>query len=198
MMLLACASSISGVSKTLEQTQKTMTKKDVSNLLVVYLVYTRVDGESDEEAMESRDPEQVIGICNLNNQNVYGVPFGEHLRIVPKEIEAREKVLTLEAGWTLLPTVWGKGYAPEAVIAMLTSYHESASRWNPPYQRVCFIAVVGEANPRSQKVAGKVGFTRLGIHEWEGEDMFIGGAMQPPRVIVFGLDLKSSAAEKEV
>ena len=206
---LAHASSISGVSTSLEHTQKVMgqiatvpdaavARNDVPNLRVMYLVYTRVEGKSDEQARESRDPERVIGICSLNNLKVYGVPFGDHLHIVPKEIAAHEKVLMLEAGWQLLPTVWGKGYCPEAVTAMLSSYHESTSRWNPPYQRVCFVAVVGEMNPRSQKVASKVGFTRLGIHEWEGDDTFLGGAMQPPRAIVFGLDPESSAAEKEV
>ncbi len=41
-------------------------------------------------------------------------------------------------------------------------------------------------NPRSREVAEKAGLDYLGIHKWEGEEVFLAGEWQKPVVAVYG------------
>src|ERR1700753_164779 len=72
--------------------------------------------------------------------------------------------------------------------AFIEAYQRSRAFWNPPFERVYLHAVTGGANIRSRRVLEKIGFKLNGIHKWDGPEVFIGGAMQPPEVYVFSLD----------
>jgi RimJ/RimL family protein N-acetyltransferase len=124
----------------------------------------------------------------------YVVPFPDNLTI-PKDVLEREKILKLEVGYSFLSKAWGKGYAPEALKAYVEAYQKRF--WNPPFERVYLHGVTGEANLRSRRVLEKTGFKFNGIHRWDGEEVFIGGAMQPPEVCVFSLD-PSAAIHSEL
>jgi RimJ/RimL family protein N-acetyltransferase len=66
---------------------------------------------------------------------------------------------TPEAGWSLWPPMHGRGYAEEAVQAMLTWADERHPR------TVCMI---DPENGASQRLAGKVGFKKLADAEFKG------------------------------
>lgn len=99
----------------------------------------------------------------------------------------KEKILKLEVGYAFLSKTWGQGYAPEAMKAFVEVYLKSRSFWNPPFERIYFHGVTGGANVRSRRVLENIGFKLSGIHKWDGPEVFIGGAMQPPEVCVYSL-----------
>jgi RimJ/RimL family protein N-acetyltransferase len=116
----------------------------------------------------------------------YGPPFADNLTIT-EDILEKEKILKLEIGYSLLSKAWGRGYATEAMHALIDAYLKPNGFWNPPFERVYLHGVTGPANLRSRRVLEKAGFKLNGIHRWDGPDYFIGGAMQPPEVCVFSL-----------
>lgn len=171
-------------------------ESDTAKYRATYIVHKRVEVSTEiqrdveqvpNEALHVRDATSVIGNVTLKECQVYGRPLSDHLTI-PQDKLSSQKILKLEAGYGFLPEYWGNGYAGEAMKALVDAYHTSKAYWNPPYERVYFEAIVGPANPRSMRVLEKVGFQQMGIHEWEGPDTFIGGAMQPPQVAIFAFD----------
>jgi RimJ/RimL family protein N-acetyltransferase len=97
----------------------------------------------------------------------------------------KEKILMFEVGYSFLEKAWGKGYATEALRALVEAFVKPRGFWDPPFDRVYLNGVAGSANTASRRVLGKVGFRLNGIHRWDGPDVFIGGVMQPPEVCVY-------------
>ena len=67
-----------------------------------------------------------------------------------------------EAGWILAESVWGKGYAIEAMQASLAWF----DRQHGPQRIACMIE---EGHAASAKIAAKLGFTEYDRHEPKGE-----------------------------
>jgi RimJ/RimL family protein N-acetyltransferase len=142
--------------------------------------------DSGESQAQLRDPSCFIGRVGVKECAEYGAPFPDNLTI-PKEVLEQENILKLEVGYAFLSKAWGKGYATEAMKAFIEAYLERHGFWDPPFERVYLHGVSGCANLGSRRVMEKVGFKLNGIHRWNGPDVFIGGAMQPPEVAVYSL-----------
>ena len=186
---LTSSDSTAGYSKTMSDTLKlapsfipTTIAGDVSSLRVSYLIYPRSDVEEDVSKDGSKCA--VIGFARITKPVTYGTPMADHFGI-PDEAVAKAKLLVMEAGYALLPKAWGKGYATEALNVVVDAYEKCRSLWSPPYDQVSFRAITGETNPQSCRVLEKSGFKLAGRHGWEGPDVFLAGAWQPPRVMVF-------------
>jgi hypothetical protein len=165
---------------------------DIRQYRTSYGVYIRLPTEPDESETQVRDPVNFIGRVGAKECAEYGPPFADNLTI-PKDILENEKILKFEIGYALLSKAWGKGYATEAMKAFVEAYLNSRGFWHPTYQQLYLHGVTGGANHRSARVMEKTGFTLNGIHRWDGPDVFIGGAMQPPEVHVFSLGPSASS-----
>lgn len=88
--------------------------------------------------------------------------------MTPPDAAAAEKgILKMELGYMFLHDVWGRGYAPEAVTAMLYMLKQSPGHWLP-YRRVDFHGVIRPANKAGRRVMEKIGFHEVGEHVWSG------------------------------
>jgi RimJ/RimL family protein N-acetyltransferase len=94
----------------------------------------------------------------------------------------------VELGYLFLPWSWGKGFATEAVRAVLEEYRKANSFW-APYKRVYVRAVVDSGNPESLRVLEKVGLEKRGTPEWEGERVWLAGRWRESRELVYGMYL---------
>ena len=187
--------SFTGPSKSIEDSQRVIAKNflpisehedDIRAYRVSYLVYLRSDDKFGDSQGQNRDPDRLIGRVGAMECVEFGVPFADELTI-PKDVQAKEKILIYQVGYAFLGNAWGKGYATEATQALLETFMNSRSFWNPPFEQVYWKTATGVANSRSRRVLEKLGFKLKGIHKWDGADAFIGGAMQPPEVCVFYL-----------
>lgn len=69
---------------------------------------------------------------------------------------------TPEQGWALMPAMHGKGYATEAVRAMLA--------WaEPHFGRADFVCMIAPENTPSHRVAEKAGYREFKRTEYKGE-----------------------------
>jgi RimJ/RimL family protein N-acetyltransferase len=110
--------SYNGLSKTLEDSRNAVLKKmavceyegDPRQYSTPFLVY---------EQAESGAKGRVVGIVTLMPLQTYGVQFSDHL------VSADATGLNMELGYMFLHDVWGRGYAPEAVAAMLDVLREA-------------------------------------------------------------------------
>lgn len=68
---------------------------------------------------------------------------------------------TAEAGWALMPNQWGKGYATEALIAILDWYQAL------PNARAVS-CIIDPDNEPSNRLAAKVGFRLICVTEYKG------------------------------
>ncbi|KAF2671481.1 hypothetical protein BT63DRAFT_423681 [Microthyrium microscopicum] len=186
--------SFGGVAKDIQESQQVLIKNhfpikdhdnDVRQYRASYNVYLR--GDTTTKAPQGRDSSRFIGRVGALEGRVYGPPFSPDL-VIPDDILANEKALKLEVGYSFLEKSWGHGYASEALKALMAAYQNANSLWNPPYEKVYFMGILGPANVRSSRVLEKVGFRLKGIHSWDGPKHFLGGAMQPNEVAVYSLD----------
>jgi Acetyltransferase (GNAT) domain len=182
---LLTSASLRGVSRSLEETQKRVSTlirstdpEDTSNRYRAgYIVHVK-DVQSEGELLKP------IGIVDIHGCITYGTPFGSDIAL-PAEVAERESILSQELGYMFIPEAWGKGYCTEAVQALLKAYKENTSFWKP-YRGVFLYIIIGMTNDRSAKVPGKIRIKKRGVHRWDGEHVFLGGAMQAPEVMVFG------------
>lgn len=154
---------------------------DIRKYRASYCVYLRPPSEAQTQ---HRDVSLFIGRVGVGECREYGTPFPDKLTIA-KDVLEKEKILKVEVGYVFLPTAWGKGYATEALKAVVETFSQSYGLWNPPFEKVYVLGVAGGANLGSRRVMEKAGFKFNGVHKWEGEEVFIGGAMQPPEVCVY-------------
>jgi RimJ/RimL family protein N-acetyltransferase len=129
------------------------------------------------EQAESGAKGRVVGIVTLMPLQTYGVQFSDHL------VSADATGLNMELGYMFLYDVWGRGYAPEAVAAMLDVLREAPKHWLPSW-KINFYGVIRPANKASRRVMEKIKFREVGEHVWSGpiEDH---GEKRENRVIVF-------------
>lgn len=71
---------------------------------------------------------------------------------------------TLEAGWGLMPSAHGRGYASEAMQALV----DWADKTFPGRRMTC---IISPGNAASERVAAKLGFTRAGAASYHGSDV---------------------------
>jgi RimJ/RimL family protein N-acetyltransferase len=159
---------------------------DIRKYRASYAVYLRSPTESGESQGQPRDPSRFIGRVGAHECREWDPPFSDNLSI-PKDVLEKEKTLKFDVGYGFLSKAWGKGYATEAVRAVIEAFLKPCGFWNPPFERVYLETFTGVANARSRRVLEKIGFKLNGIHKWDGPEAFIGGAMQPPEVCVFSL-----------
>lgn len=194
-----------GISNSIEESQQAFVKNhlpisehegDIRRYRAFYAVYLRSTTNSNDSLDELRNPSLFIGRVGVRECGDYGPPLSDDLTI-PKNILERERILKYEVGYAFMTKAWGNGYATEAMKVFVEAYLNSSSFWNPPFEQIYLHAVTGGGNPRSRRVLEKIGFKRNGIHRWEGPDVFIGGAMQPPEVWVYSLG-PSAGMENEL
>lgn len=114
-----------------------------------------------------------IGLVNLASLPASHLRLPAHL-VIPKEEE--KTTLVVELAYSFLPTVWARGYATEAITAVLQACRGDANaRFWRPWSNVYMRVIVNGRNPASQRVMAKCGIERKGIFKWEGEKIFIGG-----------------------
>lgn len=119
---------------------------------------------------DTSDPHpSFIGLVTLTPISATSLAVPAHLTI-PTSHEPT--TLVVELAYSFLPQAWGKGYATEAVAAVL----EACSRkevWKP-WDKVWVRAIVNGRNGKSGRVLGKCGVGERGVVEWRGR-IFIGG-----------------------
>jgi RimJ/RimL family protein N-acetyltransferase len=147
-----------------------------------YSVYIR--STDPNEPKTHREAARFIGSVSANECKEYGTPFPTSLT-APESASERENLLLYEVGYGFLESAWGHGYATEAVRAFANAYVNACGAWSPPFERVRLLGVVESANAPSRRVLEKIGFGFSGVHRWEGQGVFIGGAVQPPEVCVY-------------
>jgi RimJ/RimL family protein N-acetyltransferase len=185
--------SFTGPSTNVDEAQRSLAKNhlplcehegDVRKYRASYSVYVRAP---DGAPSRPRDAARFVGRVGAGECREYGAPFPDRLA-APADPAGRGRILRCEVGYGLLERAWGRGYATEALRALVRAYVGARALWSPPFERVHLLGVTGAANAPSRRVLEKVGFRLNGVHRWEGEDVFIGGAMQPPEVCVYSFD----------
>jgi RimJ/RimL family protein N-acetyltransferase len=182
-----------GVSKTIEHTHKVMghaihskDSPDYDKLKYgfLYIVHKRIFEKEDEShttEQHAGERTEVIGILSM--RRLQSLPLPENLSVADGP---ETGILKVEAGYLFLPTAWGQGYAAEALAASMASIKKNPQYW-APYEKVYVEAITSPGNPQSQRVLDKAGFQKMGVHEWDGEKVFLGGEWRDPIVLVYGV-----------
>lgn len=131
--------------------------------------------------MHTQSPPVFIGLVNLSAVS------GPHLSL-PRTLAppaTSPSTLVVELAYAFLPASWGRGYAAEAVGAVLAAGRRSAV-WDP-WRSVWMRVIVNQRNPRSERVMQKCGVQRRGVFVWRGERIFIGGEWRgEDELLIFG------------
>jgi RimJ/RimL family protein N-acetyltransferase len=117
-----------------------------------------------------------IGLVSLASLSGYFLPLPSHLVIAP---DLEPTTLVTELAYSFLPAAWGKGYATEALTAVLDACRSpSSGAFWAPWERVWMRVIVNRRNAASLKVMRKLsvkGVVEKGVYEWKGKSIFIGG-----------------------
>jgi RimJ/RimL family protein N-acetyltransferase len=168
-----------GTSKTFEDTER-YTKKtlpgtegegETKSHRVAYAVHELLSTSENDGVSKEDIPSRFIGLIGLKPLRPESLTIRPDL-LPPSTLEPG--CLTVEMGYSYLPSAWGKGYATGAVKAVIETCKRRETFWEP-YDKVFVRAIVGPENVASQRVMAKSGMKELGIHVWEGEAIFVGG-----------------------
>jgi RimJ/RimL family protein N-acetyltransferase len=178
--------SIHGQSKSLEQTEQ-ITKRylptgDAGTYRIAYEVGRLLDSATGSEGgIES------AGLVIVNEVDERSLPLPEDLTLPAAETST----LTVQVAYMFLPDAWGKGYATEAVKAVLDACKKGESFW-APYSKVYVRAIVNKGNPASRRIMDKVGMVERGVYEWRGDKIFLAGEWRTEDSLhIYGMYLKS-------
>lgn len=140
------------------------------------------NGSSESAQIDSHEniPSRFVGLVNLFSLAPHDLALPEHLG-TPASLGS--SAVTMTIAYSILPAAWGKGYAPEAVNAVLGVCARARAFWLP-YEKVYVRSIVNQQNPRSQRVMGKCGMERRGVYEWSGDPVFIAGAWRSTDTLV--------------
>jgi len=139
---------------------------------------------------QSRSSTRFMGLVSLKSLNANSLALPARLTL---PVSAATTTLAAELAYAFLPFAWGKGYATEAVMAVLEVCKKARHFW-APYMEVNVRAIVNEANPASLRVMAKTGMIELGVHEWiakaDEEAVFLAGEWRTrDKVRIFGTHL---------
>lgn len=160
---------------------------------VVYAVHQLLGPEEAQQQQQpvaqpggdGSGPSRFIGTVALRSLDARSLELPEHL--FPPQVA--DGTLVIELSYMLLPLGWGKGFASEAVTAVLGECERSLlsaaeggkkeevrgeSFW-APYSRVHIRAIVNDENPASLRVMAKSRFAKRGIYEFTKPPLFLGG-----------------------
>lgn len=176
-------SSIYGPSKSIEDTEKRVTKGclpidsslggDEKTYRVAYAVHQVLDVEGELQPQEQK-PTEFIGLINLKSLDAGSLVLPENLTLPAAAAAAGMTTLTVEVAYSFLPRGWGKGYATESLNAVFEACGKAQPFW-APFSRVYVRAIVNKGNPASQRVMEKTGMVEMGVYEWTGEAIFLAG-----------------------
>ncbi|KAF3034685.1 hypothetical protein E8E12_004333 [Didymella heteroderae] len=121
-------------------------------------------------------PPHFIGLVTLSSLSPHHLALPSAL-VVPASHEP--STLVAELAYSFLPPAWGRGYATEALTAVLDACRAPAAAgfWDPS-KRVWMRVIVNGRNSASLRVMRKLagfGVVEKGVFEWKGERIFIGG-----------------------
>lgn len=138
---------------------------------VAYAVHELLSNPGDESIDKAHTPSRFIGLIGVKSLGTRALTLRSDI-LPPATLEPG--CLTVELGYSYLPSAWGKGHATSAVKALIDACERGKSFWEP-YDRVFIRSIVNSENPASQRVMVKSGMKELGVHIWEGEKMFVAG-----------------------
>lgn len=184
-----CHHSIAGVAKTVEDTKEQRSgllndKPGVKYHYGVYFVHKILGQTASNEIDPEHEGEQktdLVGRVSFRTKKTFPDIPGKFT--IPTDVE--NGVLSLEVGYSFLGSEWGQGFATEALAAVLEGMRNSKN-YLSPFARLYVEAIVSHENPGSIRVLEKVGMKSLGLYSWEGEMVFINGALRDTCVFVYG------------
>jgi len=171
--------SIDGIAKTVEDTERftkyalpvTVSEGETKSYRVSYAVHELLLSPGHDGADNDSIPSRFIGHIGVKSLGDRSLTLRSDI-LPPSSFEP--ECLTVELGYSYLPSAWGKGHATSAVKALIDACKKERSFWEP-YEKVFLRAIVNSENPASQRVMEKGGMKELGVHVWEGEKIFVAG-----------------------
>lgn len=140
--------------------------------------------QPEEQGKESAEFVGLVTLKSLDATSSLALP--EDLTL---PVAAAATTLTVELGYSFLPTAWGKGYATESVEAVFEACKRARYFWTP-FSKLYVRAIVNEDNPASLRVMDKIGITKRGVYEWTGKAIFIAGEWRERDSLhIFGMHL---------
>lgn len=184
-----CEGSITGVAGTFEDTKEQRSGLPIDENGVKqhrgrYFVHKILRPEAGDKLAPEDVGEhatELVGGVSFRSNKTFPMMPAEFT--VPSGVE--NGVLCLEVGYSFLGSGWGKGFATEALAAVLEGL-KSSKGFLSPFTKLYVEGIVSHENPRSIRVLEKVGMKSLGMYSWEGEKVFINGAMRDTCVLVYG------------
>jgi RimJ/RimL family protein N-acetyltransferase len=149
----------------------TVGEGEAKSYRVAYAVHELLPTPGAEATDQDHIPTRFIGLISAKSLNTSSLTLRSDI-LPPATWEPG--CLTVELGYSYLPSAWGKGYATSAVRALIDACKRGKSFWEP-YDRVFVRSIVHCENPASQRVMVKSGMKKLGVHIWEGEKIFVAG-----------------------
>ncbi|KAL7776077.1 hypothetical protein CFE70_006490 [Pyrenophora teres f. teres 0-1] len=170
--------SISGRAKTIEETEKVL-KSILPNAAntgegksyrIAYMIHELLSSNGDSISRENL-PTRFIGLVALHSVGPNDLALPDHFF---PALTFSPECLNMVLAYQFLPAAWGKGYATESVNTVLEACGKRKKFWDS-YEKVFVRAIVNSENPASQRVMAKTGMTGLGVHEWVGDELWLGG-----------------------
>ena len=182
-------SSLMGVSKSLEDTEKVVAGALLapSNVRdptqhayrVFYAVHERISPTS-----ENGPTSRFIGTILLRSLEGGSLDLSPPLVPAPST-SLTNPFLTIELSYQFLPAAWGKGYAGESLNAVFEACAKNTAVWKP-YERVYCRVIVNDGNPASLRVMSKLGVKEKGVYKWTGKIWLAGGWRYEDDLHIFG------------